>query len=283
MQRREFLGTGCVAGAAALGAIAVKAGAAEPTAGPAMDPMPIGGKPVKKQILEVRQYHLDAGAMRERFEKFLAEVAVPAWNRIGVKPAGIFAVTEGTVADRKLEPAADLYVLLPHESAETFATADERLWADAEYQKAGATILAAPKDSPAYKRIESWVLLAFDAVPQVQVPTMKESRVLQMRTYESHSDLKARKKMEMFQVGGELKIFDRAGMKPVFFGETLAGGRVPNLTYMLSFEDAAAQTAGWAKFGADADWKKLSGAAEYKDTVSTITNLMMKPAAGSQI
>jgi hypothetical protein len=269
MQRRQFLGTGLAAGAVALGATAGAAGAAE--------------KP-KKQVIELRLYRLDAGPMREKFEKFLADVAIPVWNRIGVKPVGVFSMTEGTNPNNsKIPVSTDLYVLLPHESGEAFATADQRLWADAEYQKAGEAVINAPKESPAYRRIESSVMLAFDAVPQVVVPTTKDTRVLQMRTYESHSDLKAHKKMEMFQAGGELKIFARAAMTPVFFGETLAGSKIPNLTYMLSFEDMAAQKAGWAKFGADPEWSKLSGAAEYKDTVSAITNMLLKPLACSQV
>ena len=36
-------------------------------------------------------------------------------------------------------------------------------------------------------------------------------------------------------------------------------------------------------FKADADWKKLSKDDEYKETVSNITNLLLRPATGSQI
>ena len=258
MQRRDFLGATCLAGATALGAIAPAARA---------------GDPPHKQILELRLYRLDAGAMRERFEKFLAEAAIPAWNRLGVKPVGVFAEEKGP----------DLYVLLPHESAESFAAAAQRLWADAEYQKAGAAVLDTPKDAPAYKRIETWLMLAFDAVPKVETPTKKDSRVFQLRTYESHSDMKARKKIEMFNAGGEVAIFRRTGVNPVFFGETLAGTKIPNLTYMLGFDDAQAQKAGWDAFMKDPEWIKIRDDAQYKDTVSNITNLVLRPAACSQI
>jgi hypothetical protein len=33
----------------------------------------------------------------------------------------------------------------------------------------------------------------------------------------------------------------------------------------------------------DADWKKLSGDETYKDTVSNITNLVLRPVEGSAI
>jgi len=286
MQRREFLETGCAAGAAAVGAAAIGVVAT----GPAALAADGAGGAAKKQVLELRLYRLDAGAMRETFEKFLAEAAIPAWNRIGAKPVGVFSLMEGPGATKSsglagsMEPGpADLYVLVPHESAEAFATAPQRMWADAEYQKAGAAVLSAAKESPAYKRVESWLMLAFDAVPKVETPTKKETRVFQMRTYESHCDAKAFKKMEMFNTGGELAIFHRAALPPVFFGQTLAGPKMPNLTYMLGFDDMDAQKAAWDKFGKDPEWTKLKDNPQYKDTVSNITNLMLRPAACSQI
>jgi len=284
MQRREFLGTGCAAGAAAIGAMATTgpAALAAATAG--------AGEAAKKQVLEWRLYRLDAGAMRQQFEKFLADAAIPAFNRIGARPVGVFGLMEGTPATKSAGAAgqmevgpADLYVLLPHESAESLATAAQRLAADAEYQKAGAAVINAEKAAPAYKRIETWLMLAFDAVPRVEAPTKKESRIFQLRTYESHSDAKAAKKMEMFNTGGELAVFRRSAMNPVFFGQTLAGTKMPNLTYMLGFDDADAQKAAWDKFGKDPEWTKLSTDPQYKDTVSNITNIMLKPAACSQI
>jgi hypothetical protein len=259
MQRRDFLGAG-LAGAAAAGGLAGAAGAADGAG---------------KQVLELRFYTLTAGAQRERFEKFLAEAAIPAWNRIGVKPVGVFAYADGK--------SADLIVLLPHDSAEAFVTAPARLWADEAYRKAGEAVLDAPKGEPAYQRIETCVMLAFDGIPKVEVPTTAAGRVLQLRIYESHSDLKAVKKIDMFEGGGEMALFRKVGMPPVFFGQAIGGTRMPNLTYMLSFADEAAQKAGWDAFLKAPEWDKMKNDPQYKDTVSNITNLILKPAAGSQV
>ena len=260
MHRRELLGAGCLAGVTALAAMAEGARAA--------------GAP-KKQFLELRLYRLDAGAMRQRFEAFLTEAAIPAWNRAGIKPVGVFSPTE--------PKSDDLYVLLPYDSLDTFAAARGQLLADAAYQKAGAAAIDAPKDAPAYKRIESALMIAFDGVPKVEVPTKKDSRVFQLRTYESHSDLKAIKKIEMFNTGGELAVFRRTGMNPVFFGETLVGTKLPNLTYMLGFDDADAQKKAWDAFLKHPEWEKLKADPAYKDTVSAITNIVLRPAGCSQI
>ena len=92
-----------------------------------------------------------------------------------------------------------------------------------------------------------------------------------------------RESVEMFEKGGELAIFRRSGMNPVFMGQSLAGAKLPNLTYMLAFDDQAAYDKGWKAFRDDPEWKKLSKDDTYKDTVSTITNLILRPATRSQI
>jgi hypothetical protein len=69
----------------------------------------------------------------------------------------------------------------------------------------------------------------------------------------------------------------------VFFGESLAGAKLPNLTYMVAFDDDAAMTRAWDAFRDDPEWKKLAGDQTYKDTVSNITNLVLRPAPGSQV
>jgi hypothetical protein len=260
MQRRDFLGSTCLAGAAALGAAAGVAGAEDAP---------------KKQWLELRLYRLDAGAMREKFEAFLRDAAIPALNRAGMEPIGAFGWMD--------DSTPDVYVLRPYKSIEDFAAAPGRLAADAEFQKAGAAILDAPKETAGFKRIESSLMLAFDGCPKVEVPTKKATRVFQLRIYESHSDARARKKIEMFNTGGEIALFRTTGMNPVFFGQTLIGTKLPNLTYMLGFDDMDANKAGWDKFTKSPEWDKMKNDPQYKDTVSNITNILLKPLACSQI
>ncbi|MBC8116644.1 MAG: NIPSNAP family protein, partial [Candidatus Saccharimonas sp.] len=94
----------------------------------------------------------------------------------------------------------------------------------------------------------------------------------------------ARKKIEMFNQG-ELSIFRRVGLTPVFFGEALVGARLPNLTYLLAFPDETARTAAWNTFRNDPEWKTLRAIPEYEDKriVSKITNKLLTPAEYSQI
>lgn len=260
MQRRAFLGSACAAGAAAVGAAAGRAPAAETG---------------DKQYLELRHYKTADMAHRKRLEAFLAKAAIPAWNAAGVATVGVFVDLEGK--------NPDLRVLLPYASAGDVVPVRRKAWEAILDNKAVADIVHAEKKDPAYKRIESSFMLSFDGVPKVEVPEKTPGRIFQLRIYESHSQAKAFKKIKMFNEGGELAIFREVAMNPVFFGETLIGGNLPNLTYMLTFPDMAAKDANWKKFIGHPKWKTLSKDPEYKDTVSNITNIMLKPAGCSQI
>ena len=128
---------------------------------------------------------------------------------------------------------------------------------------------------------------AIEGVPKIEVPASakgNQPRIFELRTYESHSKKANKKKIEMFNAG-ELEIFRRAGLAPVFFGETMIGAKMPNLTYMLTFENMAAREKNWGAFGSDPEWKKLSTTPGFTDAeiVSNISNIFLRPTAYSQI
>jgi hypothetical protein len=229
-----------------------------------------------RDLYELRQYHVENEDQKKVLDAFLQNAAIPAMNRIGINPVGVFY------------PATDLspiYVLLRHRSFESVVTCTQKLLADADFMKQGAELMNAPAEKPAFKRMESSLLLAFKGFPQIDRPVTNPGRVFQLRIYESPSVKTGQKKIEMFNDAGEITIFKRVGLNPVFFGEALAGSKMPNLTYMLAFENDDAQKAGWKKFGSDPDWQKLRGMSEFSDKaiLSGITNLPLKPAPYSQV
>mgnify|MGYP000918061347 CR=1 FL=1 len=259
-KRREFL---TISGAAGLASLTHVSPAAQPAAQGA------------REYYLLQQYQLDDEAQRKRFDTAM-QAAVPALNRAGVRPVGVFYPEEG------VGPA---YVLLPGKSAETLLGLVDKLLADSQYVQAAADVLGATAESAGFKRLESSLLLAFRGMPELQTPVQSPGRVFQLRIYESPSVKTAKKKIEMFNDAGELAIFRRVGLKAVFFGETLVGPKMPNLTYMLSFGSREEQQAAWQAFRSDPDWLKLKGMAEYADKtiLCGITNLLLKPAAYSQI
>ena len=234
----------------------------------------------KREYYALRRYYLQNGPQRKLTEGFLAEALIPGLNRLGIKPVGAFNISIGPE-----EPA--FYVLIPSTSVESLVTVDFRLEQDAEYMKAGAPFLNAPDKQPAYVRVESSLMLAFEGWPKLTVPAVTAQhgkRMFELRTYESPSDQDYRRKVEMFN-SGEFAAFEKAGFWQVFFGDTLIGPRMPNLTYMLGFEDMAARDKMWKAFGASEEWKKLSSSSRYnfEEIVSSITNVILAPASYSQI
>ncbi len=268
MKRREFL-------ASSLAASAV-AGAATSTT-MAADPPADQSKP---EYYELRRYHLRRGPQVKQADDYLREAALPALKRLGVGPVGVFNTTIG--ADMPT-----VCLLIPHPSFESVATTGARLLADTEYLRTGAAFLNAPSNDPAYVRVESSLMVAFEGFPKIEVPPAaaeNRPRIFELRIYESHSRKAHLKKVEMFN-NGEIAIFRRTGLRPVFFGRTLIGSKLPNLTYMLTFDDMAAHDKNWATFIADPEWKKLSTAPGYTDgeIVSNISNLFLAPTPYSQI
>jgi hypothetical protein len=83
----------------------------------------------------------------------------------------------------------------------------------------------------------------------------------------------------------EISVFRRTGLRPVFFGNTVIGARMPCLTYMLTFENLAEREKNWRAFGSDAEWKKLSTTPGYTDAeiITNISNVILSPAEYSQI
>ncbi len=233
----------------------------------------------QQQLLELRVYHMLPGGKKKMLSDFLREAALPAFGRLGVGPVAVFEPVHG--AD-----SLTLYTLVPYPSVEALLTTWPRMRDDAEFQKAAEAFYKAPIDSPPYMRVESSLLLAFEQYPKLeasQLATEKKARIFEMRIYESHNGMAAKRKVEMFNSGGEIAIFKRTGLQPVFFGETVVGPRMPNLTYMLVFPDNAAREKAWAAFRDDADWKKLSANPYFADTVSNITDLILRPTAYSQV
>ena len=84
---------------------------------------------------------------------------------------------------------------------------------------------------------------------------------------------------------GELEIFRRVGLAPVFFAETLFGTGLPSLTYMLSFDDMNALKTAWDHFVKDSEWQEMSNQPDYSDDVliRSIRNEVLFPIEASQM
>jgi hypothetical protein len=135
--------------------------------------------------------------------------------------------------------------------------------------------------------MESSLMQAFEKIPKLTLPAATAGngpRVFELRTYESPSDQDHKRKVEMMQ-SGEEQIFAKAGFTQVFYGDTLIGSRLPNLTYMLSYESVSEREKKWNAFRNAPEWKALSSQPRYafENIVSSITNVILTPTSYSQI
>ena len=228
-----------------------------------------------------RQFIIRNGTQPRRLADFLQGAAIPALNRLGHKPIGVFEVVAGV-------PAPAVFVLTPSASLDKIGAVESGLEADEEFMRAAGPYFSAPAADPVYVRQEVSLLGAFPNVPKIEVPAAaaaKGPRLFELRTYESHNERAHRLKTRMFTELGEVDIFRRVGLTPVFFARTLIGPRMPNLVYMLVHENLAAREKSWNAFRIDPEWKKVSATEGYSDAeiVSNITTVLLRPAAYSQI
>src|SRR5438876_231818 len=114
MKRREFLKTSVVASAASgLAAARFTAGAAERASSAGLE------------YYEMRSYRFKSEATHELMNHYLEHALIPALNRLGSKPVGVFKQQERTGAAGKTEvrDASTMFVLIPYASIEAFAMA----------------------------------------------------------------------------------------------------------------------------------------------------------------
>ncbi|HEX8916034.1 MAG TPA: NIPSNAP family protein, partial [Humisphaera sp.] len=222
LTRRTVLTAALAAGAGAVLPATLSAAPANPAA-----------NPMQPEYYELRAYHLRRGPMGKRLDEYLKEAFIPAARRAGCGPVGAFNVTIGI-------GAPTTYVLVPHPTLDSFGTLADKLAADAEYAKAAATFLALPATDLPYVGLEVRLMRAFPHFPKVEAPK-PEPRIFELRTYRSHAEPAGAKKVEMFDTAGEIAIFRRAGLTPVFFARDMTGPALPSLTYLLTYPDMAAR------------------------------------------
>ena len=151
---------------------------------------------------------------------------------------------------------------------------------DSIIQKASAEL--SPLNKPIFNRYETSLYIAFDGMSKMVKPDYK-NRFFELRTYESHSEDAYRRKVKMFNEG-ELALFDQLDFGSVFFGDKIAGGRMPCLTYMLAFESLEERNNNWGQFFDHPTWIKLKNAPAYKDSCcSSISRTFLTAMPYSQL
>ena len=230
-----------------------------------------------RQYIELRWYMLrNSDANQDQRSTDYLQAIAPVVKEAGAKTVGAFGSLIGA-------ETPFLISLIAYPDFATVHAVRERLEID-KTVAAAESAMHSGTGAP-FERLETWLLRAFEGFPTVQpAAEPKPGRIFELRRYESADFTTLARKIGMFNTG-ESAIFERLGMRPVFFGETLYGSKMPNLVYMLSFDDLASRDRLWRDFASDADWKKLRAQPGLADNeiVSNISNWILRPLLFSEI
>jgi len=238
-----------------------------------------GAAPAIQEYFEIKIYHISQKSQESRVDAYLKDAYLPALHRAGILKAGVFKPIETDTAFGKL-----IYVFIPFKTVDQYFQLPALLEKDKVFIEAGKSFIDAAFDDPPYQRYESILLKAFMNMPQFMAPvysTLPSERIYELRSYESATEAKAIKKIEMFNLGGEIALFESLKFNAAFYGEVLVGSHKPNLMYMITFSDMASHDEHWKAFRDSEGWKTLSGKEEYKNTVSKANPYLLHPTAYS--
>jgi hypothetical protein len=228
------------------------------------------------QYYELRTYLTKSSDQQNRINDYWQNAAIPAYNRMGIQPIGVFTETNDC-------PTNSIYVVIPCDSLEVFGNIPAKLAADTVYQQAAAGFLDAPKSDPAYECFSSALLVAFNGMKHLVVPpAAHKPNVFELRTYISSSDAKGLSKIKMFE-SGEITLMKNVGLAPIFYSRTVSGPLMPSLVYLTCGENPDAHKEHWQAFSDAPIWKALQADPQYKDNVSKVIRILLRRTSASQI
>lgn len=233
-----------------------------------------------REYIQLKIYHAADAAQMAAVDAYLKSSFIPLLEKNGFSRTGVFAAAgNDTASDKRM------YVLIPFKNLlqlEKLVMLTNRSLADSALAPA---YTKAAHNKPAFTRMESILLQAFSAMPVVKPSGVKsalDERVFELRSYESATEAQHLNKVQMFNEG-EVQLFDRLGFNAVFYGQVIAGCRMPNLMYITSFDNKAARDEHWKTFGGHPDWKAMSSLPQYQNNVSKIDITFLKPVSYSRL
>lgn len=224
-----------------------------------------GNKP-KQIYYQILVYHLKDNAQIQLTDQYLKNAYLPILHKNGIEKIGVFKpITNDTSADKRI------YVLIPMKSLEQLDKLEDAIWKDANHEVNGKDYLNAAYNQPAFIRKELMLVKAFEGMPGFSVPNLTGSvaeKIYEFRSYEGSSEKLYRSKVDMFNTGQEIQLFERLQFNALFYGAVMVGAKMPNLVYMTSFNNIAERDEKWKIFSADPVWKDISTRPIYLNTVS---------------
>lgn len=229
----------------------------------------------KQMYYEIKIYRVKSPAQESRVDAYLKDAFLPALHRAGIPKIAVFKPVEKDTAFGKI-----VYVFIPYKDLGQFEALADKLNKDQAYQQAGKSFLDAPYNDPPFVRHEDILLKAFSHMPQFKIypyTTPPSERIYELRSYESGTEAKGLKKIQMFNEGGEMAIFEKIGSNAVFYAQVILGSQKPRLMYLTTYSDMKSHDQHWDAFRNAPEWKALSGMDEYKNSTSKTKAFLCHP------
>ena len=219
----------------------------------------------QKEIYEIQVYKLKSSDQEKATDNFLRDVYLPAMHRLGIKQVGVFKPLSNDTATIK-----KIIVIVQYISLDVWRRSKSNIETDPVYVNAAKSFDDADTSNLPFTRLESTILEAFPDQPKLIPTTLKSNpdALYELRSYESPTEELHRKKVNMFNAGGEIILFKRLDFQAVFYADVLSGSQMPNLVYMVVFSNSADREAKWKEFGSSKEWKTISVDPKYRNNVS---------------
>jgi hypothetical protein len=233
----------------------------------------------EKEYYELKTYTIKNETQEKMVDDYLKNAYLPALKRMSIENIGVFKVRPD-----KFKVSNKIYVLIPFQSLAEFDKLEAMLAVDKTHLAAGAEYILATHDKKPFERINSVLLRAFPDMPKMkpsEVEGSRADRVYELRSYEGPTEAMYRRKVDMFNEGGEVELFDSLGFNAVFYADVISGNKMPNLMYMTTFTNMEKRDALWKDFVDSDKWKEISVMDKYLNTVSHADIDLLYPTAYS--
>ena len=229
----------------------------------------------QREFYQLKTYTLANEKQENMVDAYLQDAYLPALKRMGIHNVGVFKMHPNNyIVSNKI------FVLIPFSSLDKLYSIGPKLGEDEAYQQAGKEYIGSSYEFPPYIRVNTTLMLAFEDMPKMspsKVAGPRADRIYELRSYESPTEEIFRNKVDMFNAGGEIVLFEDLGFNAVFYAEVLSGDKMPNLMYMTTFKNQETRDELWKSFGAAPKWKEISSMPKYQNNVSHIDRMFLYP------
>jgi len=216
----------------------------------------------------VQKFDLKQGDQPGRLDEFFSKLLLPALNKVHSGPK--------IYLDAQIAPHMPQKVAIyGFESLQHFEDVQTKMMGNKEFARAAEEFEKGLDQG--FEQQTNILLEAADYSPEIEIPKepRKTGRIFELRVYHSPTYRQLKALHERF-AGPEIRIFHRVGVRPILYSSTIIGPAMPNLTYLIPFENLAEREKAWAAFGADPEWQKVrKESIEKYGQISQISNISL--------